>query len=67
MDNQPEDCDIVDYNDDSSEYTLDTSVDEDDEEDGLKELDIDGQCRQGILRTLGRNIIDVRRNSGSAV
>ena len=44
------DCDIVDLNDDSSEYTLDTTTDGEEDDindhyDELKELDIDGKCR----------------------
>ena len=46
------DCDIVDLNDDSSEYTFDSTTDDDEEEEEnsdheekLKELDIDGKCR----------------------
>ena len=45
------DCDIVDLNDDSSEYTFDSTTDDDEEEDNsdhedeLKELEIDGKCR----------------------
>ena len=45
-----EDCDIVDLTDDSSEYTFESTTDDEEEEnsdheDKLKELNIDGKCR----------------------